>query len=359
MFIKIMLIISVSILFGCNRSMLESDELDIMEQPTYANYLSVASTDEALYFVVEPGQLYAYENDGTFLKLASLYYIDDKEIDDVSKITTSPKRYTDMVLSGTSFQKFGNQLIYASMYDDVEGSIEYHLNRIDFDGSNQKELLDLEFEPKYFLLHKDQMFVVENNENDILHIYDLSGKEITSFNLEGTVYNLIGDGDCVYVILGGKLLRVSLDNYEKEMIQEGEAYVCESNGLVSSYTIDDSSNGMTSYIKDFHTNEVKFTLENHLIDYFDTEYIYTTTINEEHTKYHIYDWNGQLIKEIIPYDSLGENPEGAMPIAMNDSEYSSIVRIWNHQIIGSCYGNQGMRYFTCDIDDGGCKYIVS
>ena len=359
MFLKIILIISISLLCGCNKSMLESDELDVMEQPTYANYLSVASTEEALYFVVEPGKLYAYQKDGSFIKLASLYYIDDKEIDDVSKITTSPKRYTDMVLSGTSFQKFGNQLIYASMYDNVEGSIEYHLNSIEFDGSNRKELVNLEFEPKYFLLQKDKMLVVENKENDVLHIYDLSGKEITSLNLGGTVYNLIGDGENVFVILGGQLVKVSLDSYEKDTIDEGEAYVCESDGLISSYTIDDSSNMMTSHIKDFQTGEVKFTLENQIIDYFNDEYIYATTVNEEHTKYHIYDWNGQLIKEIIPYDSLGENTEGAMPIALNDSEYSTIVRIWHNQIIGSCYGNQGMRYFSCDIDNGSCKYIVS
>lgn len=359
MFLKIILIISISLLCGCNKSTLESDELDVMEQPTYANYLSVASNEEALYLVVEPGQLYAFQKDGSFIKLASLYYIDDKEIDDVSKITTSPKRYTDMVLSGTSFQKFGNQLIYASMYDNVEGSIEYHLNSIELDGSDRKELVNLEFEPKYFLLQKDKMLVVENKENDVLHIYDLSGKELTSLDLEGTVYNLIGDGENVFVILGGQLVKVSLDSYEKVLIDEGEAYVCESNGLLSSYTIDDSSNMMTSHIKEIRTQEVKFTLENQIIDYFNDEYIYATTVNEEHTKYHIYDWNGQLIKKIIPYDSLGENAEGAMPIALNDSEYSTIVRIWNNQIIGSCYGNQGMRYFSCDIDNGSCKYIVS
>ena len=359
MFLKIILIISITLLFGCNKPTLESDELNVMEQPTYANYLSVASTDEAMYFVVEPGQLYAYEKDGSFLKIANLYYIDDKEIDDISKITTSPKKYTDMVLSGTSFQKFDNHLLYASMYDNVEGNIEYHLNCIDFDGSNRKELVNLEFEPKYFLLHKDKMLVVESKEKDVLHIYDLSGKEITTLDLGGTVYNLIGDGDLVFVVLGGQLVEVSLNNYEKDIVSEGEAYVCESSGLISSYTIDDSSNMMTSYIKDYRTNEVKLTLENHIIDYFNDEFIYATTVNEEHTKYHIYDWNGQLIKEVIPYNSLGESTEGAMPIALNDSEYSTIVRIWQNQIIGSCYGNQGMRYFSCDIDSGSCKYIVS
>ncbi len=359
---KIMYLFMSFIIFflvGCNQSKLEADENEVMEQPSYANYLSLASTDEVLYFIVEPGQLYAYEKDGTLLKMASLYFIDDKEIDDVSKITSSPKRYTDMVLSGTSFQKFGDYLIYASMYDNVEESIEYHLNCINFDGSGRKEILNLEFEPKYFLLHRDKMFVVENKDNDILHIYDLNGSEIKSIDLEGSVYNLLGDGDFVYIVLGGKILKVSMKSYEKELIDEGEAYVFESNGLLSSYTIDASSNRMTSLIKDIDKNELVFTLDEHIIDYFDKSYIFSTTVNEEHTKYHIYDWNGQLVKEIIPYDSLGENKEGAMPIALNDSEYSSIVRIWQNQIIGSCYGNQGMRYFSCDIDEGSCKYIVS
>ncbi len=72
MFLKIILIISITLLFGCNKSTLEADELNVMEQPTYANFLSVAITDEAMYFVVEPGQLYAYEKDESFLKMANL-----------------------------------------------------------------------------------------------------------------------------------------------------------------------------------------------------------------------------------------------------------------------------------------------
>ena len=47
-----------------------------------------------------------------------------------------------------------------------------------------------------------------------------------------------------------------------------------------------------------------------------------------------------------------------MPIGLQHSEFSTIARIWNHQLIGSCYGNQGIRIFTCDIDSGKCQYII-
>ena len=66
----------------------------------------------------------------------------------------------------------------------------------------------------------------------------------------------------------------------------------------------------------------------------------------------------KIVKEIRPCNTLGENALGAVPIGLQHSEFSTIARIWNHQLIGSCYGNQGIRIFTCDIDSGKCQYII-
>ena len=112
-------------------------------------------------------------------------------------------------------------------------------------------------------------------------------------------------------------------------------------------------------INDITEGKELFGIDNSIIDYFDDSYIYTTSYDEEHTTYRIYDWNDNLIKEIRPYDTLGESELGAMPIALKNTEYSTIARIWNHQLIGSCYGNQGMRIYSCDIDSGKCKFIIN
>ena len=74
-----------------------------------------------------------------------------------------------------------------------------------------------------------------------------------------------------------------------------------------------------------------FGVDNAIIDYYDDENIYTTTL-ENKVKYRIYDWNGNLVDEIIPSETLGAS-DGAIPIAYHEMDYSSIVRVWNEQLI--------------------------
>ena len=346
---------------GCSSSFcLTSDATSQLNQSSYVNYLEMAQTDTTLYYVDELCELYAYESGDTAMKLASLYYVDDQEIDNITQLNYSPKNYSDLSLSGRNLQVFSDGLIYASMYDSVEGGIEYHLNYLTKDGKERHEILDLDYEPNRFFLQKETIVIEEvGNDKDIIHCYTLDGKEVKQISFDEDVYNLYGYENSIYVKLASQLVEIDLTTFDSEVICSGEAYVALYKDMVSYYTLENDGNQIHSGIKNMYDGNVFFSIDDAIIDYFDDQYIYTTSYNEAHTTYRIYDWNKNLKKEIRPYDTLGENILGAMPIALQQSEYSTIARIWNGQLIGSCYGNQGMRIYTCDIDSGKCKFIIN
>lgn len=98
-----------------------------------------------------------------------------------------------------------------------------------------------------------------------------------------------------------------------------------------------------------------FGLDNVIIDYYDDKNIYTTTL-ENKVKYRIYDWNGKLVNEIIPSETLGVS-DGAIPIAYHEMDYSSIVRVWNGQLIGYHFRDSEIEFFSCDLETGACKFL--
>ena len=339
---------------------LTSDETNQLNQSSYVNYLEIAQTESTLYYIDEMCDLYAYESRDTSLKLRTLYFIDDQEVDNIAQFNQSPKRYSDLSLAGRNLQVFNDGLIYASMYASVEGSISYHLNYLTKDGLKRYEILELDYEPNRFFLQNKSIIIEEFSDNqEVLHCYSLDGEEIKQIQFDEDIYNLYGYENFVYVKLTNELVQIDLTTFDKKSVCSGDVYVALYNGKVSYYTLENDGSQMHSGIKNISDGNVVYSIDGCIIDYFDDSYIYTTSYDEEHTTYRIYDWNDNLIKEIRPYDTLGESELGAMPIALKNAEYSTIARIWNHQLIGSCYGNQGMRIYSCDIDSGKCKFIIN
>lgn len=218
----------------------------------------------------------------------------------------------------------------------------------------------MNYEPRGFLLQKSTIVVDEIlDSKDILHFYSLEGKEMKQISFDTSIYNMCVYENSIYVKLANELVKIDMETYDQKTVCSGEeAYVAMYKDQVSYYTLEDNGNHMVSEIKDINNGNITFTINDCTIDYFGDDYVYTTSYNEEHTTYRIYDRNKNLVKEIRPCNTLGENALGAVPIGLQHSEFSTIARIWNHQLIGSCFGNQGMRIFTCDIDSGKCQYII-
>ena len=143
------------IITGCSSSFhLKSEETNQLAQSFYVNYLGFAQTDSVLYYLDEICGLYAYESGNSAMKLGLLYYVDDKQVENVAQFNRSPERYSDLSLPCINLQIFNDGLIYASMYDNVEGNIEYHLNYLTKDCRQRYTILELNYKPARFFLQK-------------------------------------------------------------------------------------------------------------------------------------------------------------------------------------------------------------
>lgn len=112
-----------------------------------------------------------------------------------------------------------------------------------------------------------------------------------------------------------------------------------------------------SGIIDNSRNTELFGVDNAIIDYYDDENIYTTTL-ENKVKYRIYDWNGNLVDEIIPSETLGAS-DGAIPIAYHEMDYSSIVRVWNEQLIAYHINKSEIELLSCSLETHACEFLKS
>ena len=150
---------------ACSSSFhLKSEETNQLAQSFYVNYLGLAQTDSVLYYLDEICGLYAYESGNSAMKVGSLHYVDDKQVENVAQLNRSPERYSDLSLPGVNLQVFNDGLIYASMYDNVEGNIEYHLNYLTKDCRQRYKILALNYAPGGFFLQKSTIVVYETLE---------------------------------------------------------------------------------------------------------------------------------------------------------------------------------------------------
>ena len=356
--------------FSKNLLNLNEDSISPMAQSSYMTNLFTTFSEDSFYYLSNGGVLFAYDKDGTNLEIGSVNYIDDKPVGSTLDGVDSFENYEDIGMNGEGFIYFDNKLIYESTYQNSDGEIKYRLNSIDKTGNNFQNLLTLDYEPSYFTIQKNRIAISEVPHEDgssILHIYDLSGNELKSISIDSGILNVISDNDLFIIKSKKSLYSVNIDSLELNMLENDAYYFYAYNGNVSYYTVDipddyETTQDTTSIkvhsgIKSYVSDDVLFEMDDVLIDYFDDDFIYVTTIEEEHTKYKVYDWEGNLLHEITPYDSLGESKYGAIQVALKDMEYSAIVKIWNNQIIGSYNGESDIQLFACDIDSGACQYL--
>jgi hypothetical protein len=64
------------------------------------------------------------------------------------------------------------------------------------------------------------------------------------------------------------------------------------------------------------------------------------------------------VDEIIPSETLGES-DGAIPIAYHEMDYSSIVRVWNEQLITSHFNKSEIELLSCSLKTHACEFLKS
>lgn len=358
-------------LSGCqNKSSItiSDDKVLPIQQASFCTNIFVGVSDDALYYQLLGGKLFALDTQGNNMQIGSMNFVDDKAVGSSRNEIPAPKRYSEISETSVGMLFFDNQIIYESQYASVDGQIKYHLNAYDPIKNQFQTLIEFDFQPSYFTVQNNVIAVaesIESSDEGIVHFFDLYGNERQVIKFGADIVNITSNGDDIIIFCISSIYAVDIDSFRKSTVAEKDntafIYVC--GNQYSYYTV---MNVEEMYEEDLkvHTgiNDITegkelFGIDNSIIDYFDDSYIYTTTL-EEDPKYRIYDWNSELIKEIEPSKTLGSS-EGALPIALNEMNFSSIVRVWNQQLIGYHFKESEIELFACDIENAKCRFLAS
>lgn len=357
----IYLIASALFLSGCDiqkehHANISEDIVSPIQQASFCTNIFAAVSDEAMYYQIKGGKLFALDKKGNNIQIGTMNFVDDKETGSSRDGIPAPKRYSDIAGTGVGMLYFDRKIIYESEYFTVDGQMRNRLNAYDPTNNQFQTILEFDFQPSYFTLQKDVIAVAEtiaSSREGIVHFFDLNGNEKKVIKFGSDVVNITSNGNDIIIYCVGYLYGVDIDTLEQRTLvqRENTAFVYVNDNTYSYYSID--AEELKKEIPQVHSGII----DNAIIDYYDDENIYTTTL-ENKVKYRIYDWNGNLVDEIIPSETLGAS-DGAIPIAYHEMDYSSIVRVWNGQLIAYHINKSEIELLSCNLETHACEFLKS
>ena len=368
----IYLIASAFFLSGCDiqkehHANISEDIVSPIQQASFCTNVFAAVSDEAMYYQIKGGKLFALDKKGNNIQIGTMNFVDDKETGSSRDGIPAPKRYSDIAGTGVGMLYFDRKIIYESEYFTVDGQMRNRLNAYDPTNNQFQTILEFDFQPAYFTLQKDVIAVAEtiaSSREGIVHFFDLNGNEKKVIKFGSDVVNITSNGNDIIINCVGYLYSVDIDTLEPRTLvqRENTAFVYVNDNTYSYYSIDAEElkkeiPQVHSGIIDNSRNTELFGVDNAIINYYDDENIYTTTL-ENKVKYRIYDWNGNLVDEIIPSETLGAS-DGAIPTAYLEMDYSNIVRVWNEQLIAYHFHESEIELLSCSLKTHACEFLKS
>lgn len=357
----IYLIASALFLSGCDiqkehHANISEDIVSPIQQASFCTNIFAAVSDEAMYYQIKGGKLFALDKKGNNIQIGTMNFVDDKETGSSRDGIPAPKRYSDIAGTGVGMLYFDRKIIYESEYFTVDGQMRNRLNAYDPTNNQFQTILEFDFQPSYFTLQKDVIAVAEtiaSSREGIVHFFDLNGNEKKVIKFGSDVVNITSNGNDIIIYCIGYLYGVDIDTLEQRTLvqRENTAFVYVNDNTYSYYSID--AEELKKEIPQVHSGII----DNAIINYYDDENIYTTTL-ENKVKYRIYDWNGNLVDEIIPSETLGAS-DGAIPTAYLEMDYSNIVRVWNEQLIAYHFHESEIELLSCSLKTHACEFLKS
>ena len=370
---RILTIIAAALLCGCGKAELAADTLEPMQQ--YGNQdisVPVQPYENGFFYMDEYSSLYFAENGLTPVPVSEMKFIDDKPAGMQDRF----ERYMDEFARTSPLFFFGQHLLYISQYTSAEGVQDFKLIAMEPNGKKRKAIIDFDYAPVSFIVQNDQIIVyeyttenVQENTGCILHIYDLAGKEKKTIHTEGIIYHLTVSGSDLYFSMSDavgteSLMCMDLSSFEIRTVRTNASYQTVSGSdaafrqLSKPYSPDTDLYEIVwkSYIENMKTGERLFETEDELIEYFDDQFIYCSTVKEAERKYRVYRRDGSLYTEFTPAEQLSLP---CRPFGPYGTSCSEILGVVNGHLIGlSLNAESGAyMYFTCDIETGECQRI--
>lgn len=346
-------IIVCSLLIACTSSEISVDHIMPMDQKSLMNYIEVVSYENGFYYVDDKLELNYYDLENS--KNLILGSLDEK---------TDSYTYSYM---GSTIYKYDNRLCYLTNYTNNEGISYSSLTLETLDGNEISSVFNLNYSATQFLIHNGYVFCSElcSDESWRIHIHDLSGKEVREIDEDAYVDHLIADDDKIYYTTKNDnkpvLKYIDCDDLSSNSIDINfQTFIFENFGKISVYSCEykesEEDTIIHSSIVDLNTKETIFAIDNSIINYFDEDYIYTSSTNNKDVKYCLYDWNENLVKEIIPSEELLGNEYNTNNMFWKTNG-SQIIRIINENIVASATIANSDHIYVCSIENGSCKFV--
>jgi hypothetical protein len=367
---KIIIFILACMTAACSSaSDINSDTIDPLEQNTfeagyYANY-----KDGLFYVDMNDYSLNYLDQLDSKVYVTDVRYCDDYPYSQKQRF----ENYTDS-LASSDIYIYDGKLFYIAVYMNAEGASSFKLYSLSVDGKKRNEIMEFQYDPTYFIIQNNLLFTVEtvSSAESLIHVYRIGGKEVKKITVPGIAHHLFADGETIYfssdntetgastayeintedftceALLGGKDISFVFENEQKM------AYYTLNQKFTDSVKTDDIV--FSSKIYDFTADSDVFAVQDEIINYFDADYIYTSTLKKEAMTYNIYDWNGNTVSEITPSDDIGSSP--LISSLFGNTDASQIIRIIDKKIIGYTMDDQhNQHFFACEIESGGCSVI--
>ena len=341
------------LLTACKSNEMAIDQIAPMEQKSLINNFEVVPNENGFYYV--DNQLTLNYYDFTNSKNLSLGLLDEKT-----------STYTYSYMSSTIYQ-YDKYLYYLTNYTNAEGVSYSSVTRQTLDGKEIESIFDLDYDAIQCLIHNGYILCTEKKEDDnyIIHIHDLSGKEKCTLEEEAYVDHFLADGDKIFYTthsnnspvlkfidckdLTNHIVDIDFQVFLFENLNKISVYTCEMKDSLEDTIIHAS-------IIDMDTQKSLFNIDNAVVNYFDDNYIYTSSTNEKNMKYSIYDWSGNLVKEISPSEELLGNEYNTNNMFWKTNG-SQIIRIVDKYIVASTTIEKTDHFYVCNIESGHCSFV--
>ncbi|MBQ7992921.1 MAG: hypothetical protein IJ252_07820 [Solobacterium sp.] len=367
---KIIMIILLSLfLGGCKseNSLNEADYLDPADQNSYENY-PVYTYEGGLFWLRNNSELMYIEGADHPVFVSDINFNDD--IPESEKPVA--EKYSEAI-TGSGIYVYGDNIIYISRYTNAEGAASFRMMAMAIDGSKRQEIMNFDYEPLSFII-QDNLILTSEQCTDLtcaIHVYDIKGSELKKISGSWMPYHFFADGMNIYYCEMSydtekvSVMKMDLHDFSVTELLKNEVFVYEKNQLISVYSLsspyspelDPYSVITTSKLVDTESDETVFVVTDQIINYFDDKYIYCSSIKEEHAIYSIYDFDGHLIKEIIPGEQIDI---GRYYPGLFATDCSQIIRIIDKDIISMTTDKETGReiIISCDTDTGKCRVIA-
>ncbi len=358
---------------GCTQPVkqIDVDSISPKQQNGLSSINAVPYENGFYYCAVEASELRYAEGLESSFKVADLSYNDD--------VSSSKKdhfsNYYDMYTGGP-FYLYADRIFYLADYATSDGQTACRLYSLQKDGSDRKTVIEFPFEANTFLIHMGKVYVTEfvDAKETQLHVFSTDGKEIKVIQCDGLVNKLFADENSVYLQIasaleGGSFVQLDTETLEMKKIAQGETlvfiYECDGKAALRELnhpirTDADLEDLESVYrIINLENNEVLMEFQDEDICLFDEQYVYTSFYEEGKAVYRIRDWDGNVVDEIKPSDSLGE--QGFYRTLLQDADYSEIIRVIGQSLVFCTYDFETYttKFGVCDTskDNRGCRMV--